>query len=140
MDFTDLDVDFEDEIPEIEEEPADLPAEAYTDYAIEEGDKPRESGILLEGKDRRSKPVLGLIARTRLLSARVATLKTNPTSKVSLNPGEKWDPLLIAKRELVQLAIPIKIIRKFPAVNRVEYYEVWKITDFKYGIPTTENF
>lgn len=138
MDFTD--VDFEEEPPEIEEEPADLPAEAYNDYTIEEGDKPRESGILLEGKDRHSKPVLGLIARTRLLSARVATLKTNPTSKVSLKPGEKWDPLLIAKRELVQRVIPIKIIRKFPAVNRIEYYEVWKITDFLYGIPDTENF
>lgn len=128
----DLDaVDEEEPMPEIEEYIGD-----YTEEYTESGIGIKNTGMELVGKDRRSQPVLGRLALSKLVASRAATLQTNPVTPVTINKDEKWDVISIAKRELVQRVIPIKIIRKFPDGK----FEVWPIKDFKYGIPKNENF
>lgn len=97
-------------------------AEEYfgDDFEFSEGEKE------LKGDQRRSPPVLGNYALVKLLETRVAQLaKGSPTTL--LNP-KSTDSFEIAKQELKEKVIPLKIVRRFHDGT----YEIWLIKEFKY--------
>lgn len=79
-------------------------------------------------EERLSKPVLGQLAKTRLISARAAQLQSGALSKIPMEQLKSRELQKIARQELEEKVIPIKIVRTFPDGS----YEVWEITDFKY--------
>lgn len=79
-------------------------------------------------EERLSKPILGQLEKTRLISARAARLQEGYLSKIPIERLKSRELQKIARQELEEKVIPIKIIRTFPDGS----YEVWEITDFKY--------
>lgn len=126
MSFSDLDdPDFDDEIEAIDEIPEIEQPEFEEVFQI---DPTIESVNRREGKDRISAPILGKLAKSRLISARAKQLEMGAPPAIPrdrLKSGELYE---IAKQELRELVLPIKIIRKF--VDGTE--EIWSLTDFEF--------
>jgi len=127
MSFEGLDdPDFEDEMEPLEEVPEIEQPE------FEEVFQSEIAGIgnlrRREGADRISQPILGKLAKARLISARSKQLELGAPPAIPrtrLRSGELQE---IAKQELEERVLPIKIIRKFADGT----YEVWTLTDFRF--------
>lgn len=74
------------------------------------------------GDDRKSAPVLTKYERAALIGNRAAQINNGVKPLVSFDPTkEKWNPIIIAERELRAKKLPMLIERKMP--NNV--IEVW---------------
>lgn len=81
-----------------------------------------------EGADRIAKPVLGKLAKARLIAARSKQLELGAPPAIPRDRLVSGELQEIAKQELKELVLPIKIIRKFAD----GMYEVWPLSDFLY--------
>lgn len=81
-----------------------------------------------EGNDRISKPFLGKLAKARLIAARSRQIQIGAPLVIPVERLKSRNSQDIAKQELQERVIPIKIIRRFADGT----YEVWNIKDFKW--------
>lgn len=83
---------------------------------------------VLTGSDRRSLPVLGKLAISKLVSTRAKQLEQNFKPAIAPSLLESHNLERIALQELRERKIPLKIIRRFPNGD----VEEWAIEDFKF--------
>lgn len=87
--------------------------------------KPRR---VLRGEERRSLPILGKIAKARLVSTRAKQLEQRLTPSIPLHRLQSTDLEKIAAQEIEERTIPIKVVRRFPNGD----VEEWRIDEFDY--------
>lgn len=81
-----------------------------------------------EGNERISKPILGKLAKARLIVKRAQQLQAGAPPAISRERLRSGELQKIAEQELEERVLPIKIIRRFAD----GYYEIWPLSDFKY--------
>jgi len=97
---------------------------------IQESDITQDINKLKErtGDERKSKPVIGRLAKSKLISARSKQLFLGAPSTISTELLKSGDALKIATQEFDERVLPIKIIRTFDDGT----YEKWTLKEFKY--------
>lgn len=81
-----------------------------------------------EGSERKTPPFLGKLEKSKLILSRVKQLELGMPSVIPRERLRSGELINIAKQELEEKVIPIKIVRKFPDGT----VEIWPVTDFKY--------
>lgn len=120
-----------DELSDIEE---DVEEEDVEDAEAEFEDLIEAEGLSehgyreLVGEERRSQPYLGSFAKARLIATRAKQLELGYPPAIPRERLKSIEPQRIARQEIEEKVIPLKIIRKFPDGT----YEIWNIKDFKY--------
>ena len=109
-----------DEVPEIEEV-------VLEDASTEELPASRKR----TGAERLCKPVMGKLARARIIAARAGQLQLGAPSVIPSERLQSNKPEEIAKQEFEERVLPLKIIRRYPDNT----YDEWTLSDFKYFGP-----
>jgi DNA-directed RNA polymerase I, II, and III subunit RPABC2 len=81
-----------------------------------------------EPHERITKPVLGRLAKAKLIAARAKSLEMNRPSTIPRSRLKSTEPQKIAEQEFDERVLPLKIIRNLPDGT----YEEWTLKDFKY--------
>lgn len=120
------DPDFEDEGEAAEEAPdieqPEFGEEFSTDLFGTENVRRRE------GNERISPPFLGKLGKARLIAARSKQLELGAPSTIPKERIRSGELNEIAKQELQERVLPIKIIRRFPD----GVIEEWLLSEFEY--------
>ena len=82
-----------------------------------------------ESYERITSPVLGKYTAAKLIGYRARQLEKGAQSVIPRNQLTSTEPQKIARQELNQRVIPLKVIRHLPDNT----FEEWKITDFRFN-------
>ena len=114
------DIDFEEEATEIEQ-----PEEEPEIEILSLDEVPPPSVRRREGAERISKPFLGKLAKARLIAARAKQLESEVKPLIPVGKFRSGELNEIAKQELAEGVIPLKILRRFADGSE----EVWLLSE-----------